>query len=323
MILEAEPGISAQTIRNKPTAASRLWSRLLRNWQLYVLLVLPILYLILFKYIPMYGIQIAFKNFIATRGISGSEWVGLKQFTRFFHSYEFARILKNTILLSLYSLAVNFPFPIILALSLNYVKGKRFKSIAQMVTYAPHFISSVVMVGLILALLDPRTGLIGHGVNQIAGSSINIMGKPEWFKSIFVWSDIWQNVGFSCIIYLAALSGIDPALHEASVMDGASKLRRIWHIDLPGILPVAIIMLILNTGHVLDVGFEKVLLLQNPLNLRTSEVIDTYVYKVGLASQMVNYSYSSAIGLFKSAINLVLLVAVNQIARKTKQASLW
>ncbi|MBP1960814.1 ABC transporter permease [Paenibacillus aceris] len=321
--MRTEPGISAQAIRARPKSASRLRSRLLRNWQLYVLLGLPILYLILFKYTPMYGVQIAFKNFIATKGISGSEWVGVKQFVRFFNSYEFTRLMTNTLVLSVYSLVASFPFPIILALSLNYVKGKRFKSFAQMVTYAPHFISVVVMVGLIVTLLDSRTGLIGNGLSKVVGESVNIMGKPEWFKSIYVWSGIWQNVGFSCIVYLAALSAIDPALHEAAVVDGASKLRRIWHIDLPGILPVAIIMLILNTGHVLDVGFEKVLLLQNPLNLRTSEVIDTYVYKVGLASQAVNYSYSTAIGLFKSAINLVLLVAVNQIARKTKQVSLW
>jgi multiple sugar transport system permease protein/putative aldouronate transport system permease protein len=192
-----------------------------------------------------------------------------------------------------------------------------------MITYAPHFISVVVMAGIILALLDPGRGLVNHLFNALGFESVNFMAKPDYFKSIFVWSDVWQNTGFSCIIYLAALSGIDPALHEAAIMDGATKIRRMWHIDLPGIMPIAIILLILNTGHVLDIGFEKVLLLQNALNLRTSEVIDTYVYKVGLTSQAVNYSYSAAIGFFKSIIGFILLITINKIAQKIKQASLW
>ncbi|WJH35382.1 ABC transporter permease subunit [Paenibacillus sp. CC-CFT747] len=292
-------------------------------WRLYVLISLPVIYLLLFKYWPMYGAQIAFKNYIVTKGIWGSEWVGLKHFIRFFESYEFWRIIRNTITLSLYSLAAGFPFPILLALSLNYVRNERFKKSVQMITYAPHFISVVVMVGIILELLDPRNGIVNTVLKLFGLQPVNFMGIPEYFKSIYVWSGIWQSVGFSCIIYLAALSSIDPALHEAAVVDGASKLQRMRHIDLPGLMPIAIIMLILNTGHMLDVGFEKVLLMQNPLNMRTSEVIDTYVYKVGLASQAVNYSYSSAIGLFKSLINLVLLVAVNKIAQRTNQSSLW
>ncbi|WP_373429997.1 ABC transporter permease [Paenibacillus sp. GD4] len=292
-------------------------------WQLYVLIALPVIYIFLFKYIPMYGAQIAFKNYVVTKGIWGSDWVGFRHFIRFFHSYEFWRLMQNTLVLSFYSLLAGFPFPIILALSLNYVKNRLFKKSVQMITYAPHFISVVVMVGIILELLDPRNGIVNMILKALGFEAINFMGVPEYFKSIYVWSGIWQSVGFSCIIYLAALSSIDPALHETAVVDGASKLRRMWHIDLPGIMPIAIIMLIMNTGHVLDVGFEKVLLMQNPLNLRTSEVIDTYVYKVGLASQAMNYSYSSAIGLFKSVINLILLILVNKIAQKTKQNSLW
>nr|WP_239635392.1 ABC transporter permease subunit [Paenibacillus sp. H1-7] len=271
----------------------------------------------------MYGAQIAFKNFIVTKGVLGSEWVGFKHFIRFFNSYEFWRLMSNTIVLSVYSLIAGFPFPIILALSLNYVRHKFFKQSVQMITYAPHFISVVVMVGIILEMLDPRNGIVNTILRFIGLDTINFMGVPEYFKSIYVWSGIWQSVGFGCIIYLAALSGIDPSLHEAAVVDGATKVQRMWHIDIPGIMPIAIIMLIMNTGHMLDVGFEKVLLMQNPLNLRTSEVIDTYVYKVGLASQALNYSYSSAIGLFKSVINLILLIIVNKIAQKTKQASLW
>jgi putative aldouronate transport system permease protein len=293
------------------------------HWQLYLLMLLPIIYLIIFKYVPMYGALIAFKNYIPTKGVLGSEWVGLKHFDRFFHSYEFIRIMKNTIVLSLYSLLAGFPFPIILALSLNYVNSRFFKKSVQMITYAPHFISVVVMVGIILQMMDPRVGLIQKIMKYFGLPTVNFMGIPEWFSHVFVWSGIWQNVGFSCIIYLAALAAIDPSLHEAAVVDGANKVHRMWHVDIPGILPVAVILLIMNTGHVLDIGFEKVLLLQNPLNMSSSEVIDTFVYKVGLASTAINYSYSSAIGLFKSVINLILLVLVNRIARQLGQTSLW
>ncbi|CAH1227899.1 putative multiple-sugar transport system permease YteP [Paenibacillus allorhizoplanae] len=293
------------------------------HWQLYVLMLLPIVYLIIFKYVPMYGALIAFKNYLPTKGVWGSEWVGLKHFDRFFHSYEFVRIMKNTVLLSIYSLLAGFPFPIILALSLNYVNSRFFKKSVQMITYAPHFISVVVMVGIILQMMDPRVGLIQKIMKFIGLPTINFMGIPEWFSHVFVWSGIWQNVGFSCIIYLAALAAVDPSLHEAAVVDGANKVQRMWHVDIPGILPVAVILLIMNTGHVLDIGFEKVLLLQNPLNMSSSEVIDTFVYKVGLASTAINYSYSSAIGLFKSVINLILLVLVNRIARQLGQTSLW
>lgn len=306
--------------RNRPAAA---WKQMKKGWRLYVLLVLPVVYLLVFKYYPMYGAQIAFKDFTASKGIAGSDWVGFKHFIRFFHSYEFGRLLQNTLLLSVYSLAAGFPFPILLALCLNYVRKTSFKKSVQMITYAPHFISVVVMAGIILELLDPTRGLINNLLHLFGFEPVNFIAKPEYFKSIFVWSGVWQSVGFSCIIYLAALTGIDPSLHEAAIVDGATKLQRMWHIDLPGIMPIAIILLILNTGHILDIGFEKVLLLQNPLNLRTSEVIDTYVYKVGLASQAMNYSYTTAIGLFKSAVGFILLIAINKLAQKTKQASLW
>lgn len=300
-----------------------LWKRVQKGWQLYLLLLLPVLYVFIFKYVPMYGAQIAFKNFNVVKGILGSEWAGFKHFIRFFQSYDFWKIMRNTIGLSVYQLAASFPFPIILALALNYVRSAMFKKTVQMVTYAPHFISVVVMSGIIIQFLHPRSGAINNILGLMGVETVNFLGRPEWFQSIYVWSDIWQNVGFACIIYLAALAGIDPSLHEAAVMDGATKLRRMWSIDLPGILPIAIILLILNMGNILDIGFEKVLLLQNPLNLQTSEIIDTYVYKVGLISQVPNFSYASAIGLFKNIINLILLVVVNQAARRTGQASLW
>ncbi|MEK3723932.1 ABC transporter permease [Paenibacillus sp. FSL H8-0034] len=292
-------------------------------WQLYVLMALPFAYIVIFKYVPMYGAQIAFKNFVATKGIWGSPWIGLDNFVRFFESYEFWTIMGNTIGLSFYQLAAGFPFPIILALSLNYVMHDKFKKMVQMVTYAPHFISVVVMVGIIFQVLDPRIGLVSELLKALGFGSVNLLGQAEYFKSIYVWSGVWQNVGFSCIIYLAALAGIDPALHEAAVVDGATKLRRVWHIDLPGIVPIAMILLILEVGRMLEIGFEKAFLMQNPLNLQASEIIDTYVYKVGLASTVVNFSYSSAIGLFKNVINLILLLTVNRLAKKMGQSSLW
>ncbi len=294
-----------------------------RGWQLYVLLLLPVTYIILFHYVPMYGAQIAFKDYIVTKGIWNSEWVGLKHFSRFVNSYDFWRIMKNTLGLSAYELVVGFPFPILLALSINYAQQISFKKTVQMVTYAPHFISVVVMVGIVLQFLDPRIGVINQIYQAFGFEAVNFMSVPALFKSIYVWSGIWQNVGFACIIYLAALAGIDPSLHEAAVVDGASKFQRMIHIDIPGILPIAIILLILNTGQMLNTGFEKILLMQNPLNIRTSEVIDTYVYKVGLLSVAPNFSYATAIGLFKSVISMILLVSVNHLAKKTNQASLW
>ncbi|MFF2090047.1 ABC transporter permease [Paenibacillus sp. NPDC058174] len=316
--------LQLRTLTKRPSVPSASpFRKMLRVWQLYVLIALPLLYIVVFKYIPMYGAQIAFKDFIVTKGIWGSDWVGLKHFDRFIHSYEFGKVMRNTLVLNFYNLLAGFPFPLMLALSLNYVRIHWFKKTVQMVTYAPHFISTVVMVGMMFELLNPRNGLVNNILQAFGLDAINFMGNPDLFKSIYVWSGVWQSAGFNCIIFLAALSSIDPSLHEAAVVDGASQRQRVWHIDLPGILPVAMILLILNMGSMLDVGYEKVLLMQNPLNTRTSEVIDTYVYKVGLVSQAMNYSYSAAIGLFKSVIGFILILTVNQIARKANQTSLW
>ncbi|MEM7032852.1 MAG: ABC transporter permease subunit [Chloroflexota bacterium] len=306
-----------------PTKRATVLQKLQQSWQLYALLLIPLVYLIVFKYVPMYGAQIAFRNFSPIKGLWESDWVGFTNFMRFFNSHLFWRIIWNTLALSVYALVAGFPFPIILALSLNQVRQQFFKKTVQMVTYAPHFISVVVMVGMLLQVLDPRVGIINLIIQSFGFEPINFMGKPGYFRSIYVWSHIWQHTGFGCIIYLAVLSTIDPALHEAAVVDGANKLQRMWYIDIPGIIPVAIVLLILNTGNMLDIGFEKVLLMQNPLNMSTSEVIDTYVYRVGLASQVLNFSYATAIGLFKSVINLILLVAINTFARRTVQQSLW
>lgn len=308
---------------NATYSSGKKLKRIKRNWQLYLLFFLPFLYVIIFNYYPMYGAQIAFKDFNAVKGIWGSEWVGFKHFKSFVESYEFWRVMRNTLTLSVFSLLVGFPFPIILALGLNYASHVFFKRAVQMITYAPHFISVVVIVGIMFQLLDPRIGIISRIMKALGFEAVNMMAKPELFKSLYVFSDVWQNVGFACIIYLAALSGIDPAQHEAAIMDGATIPKRMWHIDLPGILPVAVIIFILGMGGIMSTGFEKVLLMQNSLNLRTSEVIDTYVYKVGLVSAMPNYSYSTAIGLFKSVIGLLLLLGVNGFARKINQESLW
>jgi putative aldouronate transport system permease protein len=295
--------------------------RILRNYDLYLLLAPTLLYFAIFHYGPMYGIQIAFKEFMASRGITGSPWVGFDHFERFFKSYQFWTVIKNTVGISLYQLAVAFPIPIMLALLLNQLTSQRFKRLVQTVTYAPHFISTVVMVGMIFLFLSPRHGLINKAIVALGFEPIFFMGSPEWFKTVYVWSGIWQNAGWAMIIYLAALSAINPDLHEAAMMDGASKLRRIWHIDLPGILPTIMILLILDIGNLMSIGFEKVFLMQTPLNLDSSEIIATYVYKVGLLQ--VQYSYSAAIGLFNNVINFILLLTVNQLAKKLRQTSLW
>lgn len=301
---------------------SRLLKNVGRSWQLYVLLSLPLAYLIIFQYIPMYGAQIAFRDFSVSRGIWGSRWVGLHYFARFFHSYLFWNVLRNTVVLSVYQLVAGFPFPIILALSLNYVRHVNFKKTVQLVTYFPHFVSTVVMVGIIFQILDPRVGIVNVALQHLGMRPINFMGKESLFPSIYVWSGVWQNMGYGCIVYLAALAGVDPAQHEAAVVDGATKFQRVIHIDLPAIFPIAMTLLILQVAAMLDLGFEKVFLMQNPLNLSTSEIINTYVYKVGIASTVVDFSYASAIGLFRNFINFLLLLGVNQIARRTGQG-MW
>ncbi|MFS0615944.1 ABC transporter permease subunit [Lederbergia ruris] len=292
-----------------------------RNWDLY-LLVLPILiYFIVFKYIPMYGVQIAFKDFIVVEGITGSPWVGLEHLKRFFESFYFERLISNTLLIGLYELVVGFPIPIILAIMINEVRLRYFRSFVQTITYAPHFLSTVVVVGMLFLFLSPTTGIINHIIVLFGGDPVAFMTKAEWFKSLYVFSGVWQNMGWSSIIYLAALAAVDPQLHEAAQMDGASKLQRIWHINLPSIKPTIIIMLILQCGSILGVGFEKVFLMQNSLNMSASDVISTHVYRKGIIGS--EYSYSAAIGLFESVVNLIVLLSVNYIAKRVNKVSLW
>lgn len=292
-----------------------------RTYELYLFLLPTLAYFLIFHYGPMYGLQIAFKNFIAVKGIWGSPWVGLDHFQRFFNSSQFILVLKNTVLLNLFELSITFPLPILLALLLNQIKNVRFKKWVQTVTYAPHFISAVVIVGMLFIFLSPRTGLVNQFIQFLGGEPIYFIARPEWFKTIYVFSGLWQNAGWSMIIYLAALTSVSPDLHEAAIMDGANKYQRMWHIDVPSIMPTVMIMLILNLGNFMTVGFEKVYLMQNALNVDASEVIQTYVYKSGLLS--AQYSYSAAVGLFNAGINFILLISVNTLAKRLKQTSLW
>ncbi|MFC9712317.1 ABC transporter permease [Paenibacillus sp. NPDC056933] len=315
--------VELQHLRNdvEPKRQHPFIKSLKKHWELYLLVLPPVLYLLIFKYIPMVGVQIAFKDFSVVKGIWGSPWVGFKHFEAFFDSPNFWLLIKNTIGISFYSLLAGFPIPILLALALNEIRTGYFKKTVQMVTYAPHFISTVVMVSIIILMLSPHVGVVDKLFTLLGFPMTNFMGIPEYFKSIYVWSGVWQGMGYSSIIYIAALAGVDPSLYEAAKMDGASRLRKIWHIDLPTLVPVTVIMLILSLGSIMGVGFEKIYLMQNPLNTSASEVISTYVYKVGLIG--ANFSFSSAVGLFNSVINLILLVIVNGISRKVSQNSLW
>lgn len=283
---------------------------------------IPVAYLIIFKYLPMYGVQIAFRDYAPAKGITGSPWVGFKHFQKFISNYQFKQIVWNTIAISLYQL-LTFPLPIVLAIFLNYVKKERFKKAVQMVSYAPHFISTVVMVGIIIQFLDARSGVVNALITAVGGEAKNFMAYPEYFRHIYVWTGVWQGIGYSSIIYIAALSGVSAELHEAAIIDGANIVKRIWHVDLPAIRPTIVIMLIMQCGSILSVGYEKIYLLQNSLNRNQSEIISTYVYKQGIAAALPQYSYSTAIGLFVAIVNVILLILVNQITKKLGETSLF
>lgn len=313
---------SDRVVFKRPSVKKRLstkWKLIQKIWPLYLFAFPMVLYFLIFHYYPMYGLQIAFKKYIATTGIWGSPWVGFDHFERFFNSFQFFRVVKNTLLINMYQLIL-FPISIIVALSLNEVGNKKYKKWVQTVTFAPHFISVVVMAGMILVFLNPDTGMLNQLIQLLGFESISFITEPGWFKSIFVWSGEWQNLGWGAIIYLAALAGIDPQLHEAAKVDGASRLQRIYHVNLPGIMPTIVILLILNMGNFMAIGFEKVYLLQNQLNMEASDVIQTYVYRNGILG--AQYSFSAAVGLFNNLINFALLVLFNQLARRTG-TSLW
>lgn len=302
---------------------SGTWKRISRNWGLYLLLLPALVLLILFAYKPMYGVVIAFKNYKNSLGILGSPWVDplFKNFQRFFNSYQCGATIRNTLRLSLYSLAVGFPIPIILALMINQITAMRFRRAFQTILYLPHFISTVVMVGLLLIWLSPSSGLVGAFYRLLGKEAPNVMTSASGFPSIYVWSDIWQHAGWDSIVFLAALSSIDPTLYEAATVDGATRWQKMRYIDLPLLMATACIMLILRAGNLMNVGFEKVFLMQNDLNMSTSEIIATYVYKIGLRNSQ--YAVSTAVNLFNNLINFGLLLLVNCITRKLGETSLW
>ncbi len=298
--------------------------RIRSNWQLYLFLILPLAYLLIFCYYPMTGLQLAFKKFQANLGIWGSPWIGFDNFEKFFSSYMFGRVLKNTLVLSIYSLIAGFPLPIILALILNSLRSEKYKKFAQTVTYLPYFISVVVLVGILNQVLNPRIGLVANLLSLVGYHDMpNLIGSPGAFPHLYVWSGVWQSMGYNSIIYIAALASTDPELHEAAQIDGASRFQRVLHIDLPTILPTASILLIMNAGRIMTVGFEKVYLMQNTMNTTVSEVISTYVYKVSLASTIPDFSYGTTIDLFNSVINLILIVSVNFLSKRVGGSSLF
>lgn len=307
--------------RSRPPKQRRTWRKALkRDWRLYSLLVLPIIFLLIFRYVPMAGNVIAFRRFRPGGSMFGDEWVGLRYVELFINDPTFWRAFWNTVILGGLTLAIVFPLPIILALMFNELRSRRFKRIAQSISYLPHFMSIVIVAGMVLQLTALR-GSINQGIQFFGGDAIPFMQLPEWFRTIYVSSEIWQTVGWGTILYLAALTTIDPQLYEAARIDGANRWRQIWHVTLPGIRPTMIVLLILNIGTFMAVGFEKVLLLYNPLLYPTADVISTYLYRVGIISS--NFSYATAIGLFEALIGLTLILSANAISRRAVGTSLW
>jgi putative aldouronate transport system permease protein len=292
-----------------------------RHWQLYLLIIIPMAYFVIFKYIPISNAVIAFKDYSPILGPWGSPWVGFKNFQLFFQNPVFWTLIQNTFLLAVYLVLASFPIPIILAVALNEIRNGVFKKTVQLVTYAPYFISTVVVVSMTILVLSPRLGFVNDGLGLFGVPAKDFIGDPNYFRHIYVWSDVWQTTGYSAVIYMAALAGIDPALHESAKIDGASRVQRIWNVDIPGIMPTAVIILVLGVGNIMSIGFEKAFLLQNQLNLETSEIIATYVYKTGLLN--ADFSMATAVGLFNSVINLFLLLFVNFVAKRITGNGLW
>lgn len=291
------------------------------NWQFWAILAIPLTYVIVFAYIPMGGIVLAFKDYSIRKGIFGSDWVGLQYFKQFLMSPSSLKVITNTLVLGFYSLLASFPIPIVLAVGLNEVRAAKFKKSVQMITYAPYFISTVVLVGILMQMTDLRTGLFNNFLGLFGINPINFFGDPKLFRHLYVWSGVWQTAGYSAIIYIAALAGVSTELKEAALCDGATRLQRIWHVDLPAIRPTIVTMLIFACGNMINIGFDKVYLMQNNMNMSVSEVISTFVYKVGLVN--ADYGFSTAAGLFQSVVSFIMLMVVNQISKKIAETSLW
>ena len=303
-------------------SASRLWRNIAKNWGLYLLIAPSFILLLFFTYFPMYGVQIAFKDYNLMAGITRSPWADpwYKYFQRFFNSYQSELVIKNTLLLGLYSIAAGYPIPILLGLLINQMRPGKFRRVYQTVTYIPHFISTVVLVGMLNIMLSPSSGLIGAIYKLFGAQAPNLLASPRLFPSLYVWSDVWQNAGWDAIVYLAALASVDPNLYEAATVDGAGKRQKMLYIDLPMLLPMSCVMLILRAGGIMNVSFEKAYLMQNDLNLSVSEMISTYVYKLGIINSQ--YSLSAAVNLFNTLVNLALLLLVNQSTRHLGDTSI-
>lgn len=311
----------SDSTKKRNTSLKRELNIIKKDWQLYSLLILPILYYIIFKYGPMVGNVIAFRRFVPGGPVFGTKWVGIKYFKMFITDPSFWAVFKNTIVLSVSSLIIGFPFPIIFALLLNELKGNKFKRFVQTASYLPHFLSTVIVAGMIMQILSPSTGIINAILKGLTGHTINFLSEPGWFRTIYVSSGIWQGMGWGAILYLAALTGINMELYESAKIDGANRWKQTLHITIPGIMSTIIILLILNIGSLMGVGFEKILLLYNPVIYSTADVIDTYLYRIGMQSN--SFSYATAIGLFNSIIGLVLVTSTNYISKKFSETSLW
>lgn len=319
--MEMKMKAGATTIKKKRYTG--YFSDIKKNWQLYVMILLPLIYILVFKYYPMYGARIAFCDYIPQKGVAGSEWVGLKHFINFINSPQFFVLIKNTLTLSLYSLLLSIPFPILLALSLHYLINQRFKKVVQMSTYLPHFLSTVIIVSMLHLIFNTQSGVVNNILNAITGEKINFMSLSKYFRHMYVWSGVWQDVGWNSILYISALAGVDPQLHEAAIIDGAGKWRRIWHIDIASIMPTISIMIIMSMGSIISVGFDKSFLMQNPTNLDVSEILSTYEYKIGIGGGMPNYSYPAAIALMTSIVTFILICVTNKISKSLSETSLW
>ena len=291
------------------------------HFEIYLLFLPVLIWYIVFCYVPMGGVVIAFKDFKILKGIAASKWVGFKNFEYLFSLPSFKQAVSNTIIMGVQRICFAFPLPIVFALLLNEIKHQKYRKTMQTIAFLPHFISTVVIVGMIKLFLSPSAGIINTALGVFGVDPINFMAEPEMFPHIYVWSGIWQGLGWSAVLYIAALGGVDPQLHEAAQLDGASRLKRMWHVDIPGILPTITIVFIMNMGRIMNVGFEKVYLMQNDLNIATSETIATYTYKQGL--EQAKYSYSTATGIFNSLVNIAMLVFFNTVSRKVTETSLW
>jgi len=313
--------VKEETSKKKQSKFKRNLTIIAKDWQLYTLLILPIIYYVIFKYGPMLGNIIAFRSYVPGGSVFGEEWVGLKYFQLFISDPTFWNVFKNTLIISVLQLVIGFPFPIIFALLLNEIRVKKFKKFVQTVSYLPYFLSTVVVAGMIQELLSPSSGVVNMVIKHFTGHTIAFLSLPQWFRTIYVGSGVWQGLGWGAILYLAALTNINMELYESAKIDGANRWQQTLHVTIPGIMPTIVILLILNIGSLLAVGYEKIMLLYNPLTYSTADVLSTYLYRMGLESN--NFSYATAIGLFESIIGLILVSAANWFSRKFSETSLW